>query len=146
MKINKDKPPCDRFGFPLALNWNIVLKNQLEGKPLTQGAYITTNNNKNETMNKRRKNKEEIDHDKKNLARLEKLEGQNALKLIEEFAEQMSWGADITHVSCGIVLKLMEGIPCQLKDARKRIKQPYVANQWEEDCTAFSQYSKEETV
>ena len=97
-------------------------------------------------MDKRKKNKEEIKHDKKNLARLEKLEGQNALKLIEEFADQMSWGADITHVSCGIVLKLMEGIPCQLRDARKRIKQPYVADQWEEDCTACSHYSKEEAA
>ena len=52
MKINKDKPPCDRFGFPLALNWNIVLKNQLEGKPLTQGAYITKNNEQKEQWTK----------------------------------------------------------------------------------------------
>ena len=94
-------------------------------------------------MNKRKKNKDEIEYDKENLARLEKLEGQNALKLIEEFAEQMRWGADITHVSCGIVLKLMEGIPCQLRDARKRIKQPYAADQWEEDATPFSHYAKE---
>jgi len=43
MKINKKKGPCDSFGFPLALNWNIVLDNQAQGKPLTQGAYIITN-------------------------------------------------------------------------------------------------------
>lgn len=42
MKINKKKGPCDSFGFPLALNWNIVLANQEQGKPLTQGAYIIT--------------------------------------------------------------------------------------------------------
>lgn len=45
MKINKKKRPSDSFGFPLALNWNIVLDNQAQGKPLTQGAYIITNNN-----------------------------------------------------------------------------------------------------
>ena len=45
MKINKEKGPCDSFGFPLALNWNIVLQNQAQGKPLTKGAYITNNNN-----------------------------------------------------------------------------------------------------
>ena len=45
MKINKNKRPCDAFGFPLALNWNIVLQNQAQGKPLTQGAYIITDNN-----------------------------------------------------------------------------------------------------
>ena len=95
-------------------------------------------------MDKRTKHKDEIEHDKKNLARLEKLEGKNALKLIEDFAEQMSWGPDITQVPCGIVLKLMEGIPCQLKDARKRIKQPYAAIHWEEDATPFSQYTREE--
>ena len=43
MKINKEKGPCDAFGFPLSLNWNIVLQNQAQGKPLTQGAYIITN-------------------------------------------------------------------------------------------------------
>jgi hypothetical protein len=60
MKINKEKPPCDRFGFPLALNWNIVLRNQLEGKPLTQGAYITTNNNQQqqERNNEQKKKKQ----------------------------------------------------------------------------------------
>ena len=42
MKINKEKGPCDSFGFPLALNWNIVLDNHAQGKPLTQGAYIIT--------------------------------------------------------------------------------------------------------
>jgi len=57
MKINKDKPPCDRFGFPLALNWNIVLKNQLEGKPLTQGAYITTNNEQKKQWTKEKRTK-----------------------------------------------------------------------------------------
>lgn len=95
-------------------------------------------------MDKRKKHNDEIEHDKENLARLEKLEGQNALKLIEEFAEQMSWGTEITQVSCGIVLKLMEGVPCQLKDARKRMTQPYAAIHWEEDATPFSHYTREE--
>lgn len=94
-------------------------------------------------MDKRKKNKDEREYDKKNLARLEKLEGQNALKLIEEFADYMSWEPDIAQVPCGIVLKLMEGIPCQLKDARKRIKQPYAAIHWEEDATPFSHYAEE---
>ena len=94
-------------------------------------------------MDKRKKNKDEREYDKKNLARLEKLEGQNALKLIEEFADYMSWEPTITQVPCGIVLKLMEGIPCQLKDARKRIKQPYAAIHWEEDATPFSHYAEE---
>ena len=49
MKINKEKGPCDSFGFPLSLNWNIVLQNQAKGKPLTQGAYIITDNNKPKT-------------------------------------------------------------------------------------------------
>ena len=96
-------------------------------------------------MDKRKKNKDEREYDKKNLARLEKLEGQNALKLIEEFADYMSLEPDITQVPCGIVLKLMEGIPCQLKDARKRIKQPYAAIHWEEDATPFSHYAEEWT-
>jgi len=53
MKINKEKGPCDAFGFPLAINWNIVLQNQAQGKPLTQGAYIITNNN-NQTTKKQK--------------------------------------------------------------------------------------------
>ena len=49
MKINKKGRPRDSFGFPLALNWNIVLQNQAQGKPLTQGAYIITDNSKRKT-------------------------------------------------------------------------------------------------
>jgi hypothetical protein len=49
MKINKKGRPRDSFGFPLALNWNIVLDNQAQGKPLTQGAYIITDNSKPKT-------------------------------------------------------------------------------------------------
>jgi len=49
MKINKKGRPRDSFGFPLALNWNIVLQNQAQGKPLTQGAYIITDNSKPKT-------------------------------------------------------------------------------------------------
>ena len=91
-------------------------------------------------MTKRKKHKDEIAHDRKNLARLEKLEGQNALELIHAFAEEMGWERDITQVSCGIVLKLMEGIPCHLIEARKRLKQKYAATHWEDDATAVSHY------
>ena len=93
-------------------------------------------------MNKRKKNTEEIEVDKRNLAKLEKLEGKNALQLIDDFASEMSYGADITSVSCGVVLKLMDGIPCQLQEARKRINQLYVGPCWEEDTTASSFYQR----
>jgi hypothetical protein len=49
----KEHRPCDSSGFPLALNWSIVLRNQAEGKPLTLGAYILPN----EQTNKQQDNK-----------------------------------------------------------------------------------------
>jgi len=52
MKINKKGRPLDSCGFPLSLNWNIVLQNQAQGKPLTQGAYIITD--KNQTTKKQK--------------------------------------------------------------------------------------------
>lgn len=59
MKINKNKRPCDAFGFPLALNWNIVLQNQAQGKPLTQGAYIITDNNQTTKKQKWKRQKKQ---------------------------------------------------------------------------------------
>ncbi len=56
MKINKKGRPRDSFGFPLALNWNIVLDNQAQGKPLTQGAYIINNQATKKQNEKDRKN------------------------------------------------------------------------------------------
>lgn len=53
MKINKKGRPLDSCGFPLAINWNIVLQNQAQGKPLTKGAYIITSNN-NQTTKKQK--------------------------------------------------------------------------------------------
>tara|TARA_R110002096_G_scaffold359228_3_gene552286 strand:- start:437 stop:742 length:306 start_codon:yes stop_codon:yes gene_type:complete len=101
-------------------------------------------------MENRKKNNDERQLDREHRDALEKIEGKNALKLLEDFAFEMSFADAITSVSCGVVLQLMEGIPCQLKEARKRVAQSQVGDCWEEDCTAHSHYCNltvcEETV